>query len=379
MPFQSKRADLELSAEDRQLLETIVRSRSESAQRIERARMLLSYVDGQTVSTIARVMRTNRPKVERCLDKALQAGPRAALEDLPRQGRTPSLTPEARAYVVALACRKPKDLGYAAELWTTSALALHVRKHGPAEGHVCLSNLSRGTVSKILTRQQIRPHKIAYYLERRDADFEAKMAQILCVYREVEMWRETGKDVSEMVAVLSYDEKPGIQALGCTAPDLPPEPGKHGTWGRDHEYVRHGTVSLIAGIDLSSGAVYGHVTDRHRSREFIAFLKDIDTRYPETTKIRIVLDNHSAHTSKETREYLATRPNRFELIFTPKHGSWLNLVETFFSKMTRSMLRGIRVSSKQELKDRILLYLEEVNQAPVIFRWKYGLDKLSVA
>jgi len=378
MPFESKRAKLTLTAEERAMIETVARSRTEQAQRVERAKMLLAYQSGQSVSAIARTLRTNRPRVERCLNKALQLGPQAAIADLPRKGRQPQLTPEARAYLVNLACRKPKELGYAAELWTTAQLAAHARRQGPAEGHPSLAHLSRGTVSKILSRQQIKPHKISYYLERRDPDFEAKMAQVLCVYREVALWRAAKEDVSELVAVLSYDEKPGIQALGCTAPDLPPKPGQHSGWSRDHEYVRHGTVSLMAGIDLLNGTVHGQVVDRHRSREFIAFLKMLDGHYPVSAKIRIIMDNHSAHISKETRAYLATRPNRFEFIFTPKHGSWLNLVETFFSKMARSMLRGIRVDSKEELRERIMRYLDEINEAPVVFRWKYGLDMVSV-
>ena len=205
------------------------------------------------------------------------------------------------------------------------------------------------------------------------------MAQVLFVYKEVKLLREAGKDVSAMIAILSYDEKPGIQAIENTAPDLPPEPGKHPELARDYEYVRHGTVSLMAGIDLLDGKVHGQVVDRHRSREFVVFLKMLEQSYPSTAKIRIILDNHSAHKSKETRAYLATVPNRFEFIFTPTHGSWLNLIETFFAKMTKSMLRGIRVSSKQELKDRINLYLSEVNESPVVFRWKYGLDLVSVA
>ena len=159
---------------------------------------------------------------------------------------------------------------------------------------------------------------------------------------------------------------------------MPPEPGKHPELARDYEYVRYGTVSLMAAIDLLNGQVHGQVVDRHRSREFIAFLKTLDQVYPSTAKIRIVLDNHSAHTSKETRKYLGSVPNRFEFIFTPKHGSWLNLIEVFFAKMTKQMLRGIRVSSKQELKDRISKYLDEVNEIPVVFRWKYGLDSISL-
>jgi transposase len=173
---------------------------------------------------------------------------------------------------------------------------------------------------------------------------------------------------------LSYDEKPGIQAIGNTAPDLPPVPGRHATVGRDHEYKRYGTVSLLAGIDLLSGEVLGLVRDRHRSAEFVEFLRLAHQHYPPGARIRMVLDNHSAHISKETRMYLDSVPNRFDFVFTPKHGSWLNLVESFFGKLAKTLLRGIRVNSKAELRARIELYLQEVNEEPVVFKWKYKLQ-----
>lgn len=379
MPFESRRAKLSLTDAEHAELSRLCRSRTVPAARVERAAMLLAYAAGDSISAIAKARETNRPKVERCVDKALQLGVMTALIDLPRSGRRPEITPEARTWLIDLACQKPKNLGYSYELWTTALLAKHARDHCSAAGHPSLAKLSRGTVSKILSRSETRPHKIRYYLERRDPEFEQKMAQVLFVYKEVKLLREAGKDVSAMIAILSYDEKPGIQAIENTAPDLPPEPGKHPELARDYEYVRHGTVSLMAGIDLLDGKVHGQVVDRHRSREFVVFLKMLEQSYPSTAKIRIILDNHSAHKSKETRAYLATVPNRFEFIFTPTHGSWLNLIETFFAKMTKSMLRGIRVSSKQELKDRINLYLSEVNESPVVFRWKYGLDLVSVA
>jgi transposase len=313
-------------------------------------------------------------KVERCVNKAIQFGAIASLDDLPGRGKPAKISEAARAWVLSLACQKPKDFGYSYELWTTSLLAAHIRKHCVTAGYSGLAQLSRGTVSKILAKSKIRPHKMVYYLERRDPDFEIKMAQVLCVYNEVALLRKVGNSEPSMLAVLSYDEKPGIQAIEDTAPDLPPIPGTHPTWGRDHEYIRHGTVSLLAGIDLLTGKVYGIVEERHRSREFINFLRMLDSQYPPETRLRMILDNHSAHVSKETRSYLATIPNRFEFIFTPKHGSWLNLVESFFGKMARTMLRGIRAASKVELKERIVKYLVEVNEAPVVFRWKYGVD-----
>jgi len=379
MPFQSTRAKLVLSAEVESRLKMLAHSRTEPAQRVERAQILLAYAAGEPINALARRLGTNRPKIERCVNKALQIGPLAALEDLPGRGKPASISAEARAWVVSLACQKPKDLGYAQELWTTRLLAAHIHQHCTAQGHPSLLRLARGTVSKILRQNQVRPHKISYYLERRDPDFEAKMAQVLYVYREVQALRESGKETPSLIAVLSYDEKPGIQVLENTAPDLPPRPGVHPTLSRDYEYVRHGTLSLLAGIDLLTGYVHGMVVDRHRSREFVAFLKRVDSFYPASATIRIILDNHSAHLSKETRAYLATVPNRFDFVFTPTHGSWLNLVESFFGKLAKTLLRGIRGSSKEELRERIERHLQELNQDPVVMKWTYKLDTISVA
>jgi transposase len=272
-----------------------------------------------------------------------------------------------------------KDLGYSYELWTTDRLARHVREHCLAKGHPSLRRLSRGTVSKLLTKAAVQPHKVTYYLERRDPDFDAKMAQVLCVYAQVELLRQQAPAEETLVAYLSYDEKPGIQALGNLAPDRPPVPGEHPCRARDHQYVRYGTMTLMAGIDLLTGHIHGLVTERHRSAEFVEFLQQVDACYPQEITVRIILDNHSAHTSKETRHYLATVPNRFEFVFTPTHGSWLNLIEGFFAKMAKTMLRGIRVQSKAELVARIHQYLAEINQAPVVHRWKYGLDSVRVS
>jgi transposase len=381
MPFQSQRAKLTLPPQTKDQLTVISRSRTELAQRVERARILLAYETGQSVSAIAKQHATNRPKVERCIDKALELGALAALADLPGRGKPATITDADRAWVVSLACQKPKDLGYSYELWTTKLLAAHVRGHCLEHGHPALARTARGTISKILSANKIRPHKISYYLERRDAEFEAKRVQVLFVYKEVALLREQAERGGDpgLIAVLSDDEKPGIQAIQNTAPDLPPQPGKHSCLGRDYEYIRHGTLSLLAGIDLLSGHVHGLVTERHRSREFIDFLKLVDAHYPAGTLIRIVLDNHSAHISKETQRWLAGVPNRFEFVFTPKHGSWLNMIESFFGKMAKTMLRGIRVESKEELKRRIMLYLSEINESPVVFRWKYRLAEIAVS
>jgi transposase len=374
MPFKSRRAKLRLDKDTRSKMTVLSVSRKEPLVHVERAKMILAYEEGETISGIAKRLGTNRPKVERCIDKALQIGALAALDDLPRSGKPPNITAEANAWIISLACQKPKELGYSYELWTTRLLAKHAREHCESAGHSCLAKFSRGTVSKILSKNEIRPHKIKYYLEKRDPRFDEKMAQVLHVYREVSLIHKKNEDVSLKTAILSYDEKPGIQAIENKAPDLSPKPGEYPCVARDYEYIRHGTVTLMGGIDLLTGKAHGIVVDRHRSEEFVTFLKMLDSEYASSAKIRMILDNHSAHTSKETRAFLATMPNRFEFIFTPTHGSWLNLIESFFSKMARTMLRGIRVSSKDELKRRIEKYLSEVNAEPVIYRWKWNLD-----
>src|ERR1700761_803384 len=371
--------ELAMSIEELEILTTVSRSRTKLASRVSRAQMLLAYRDHPSFCAVGKKLGVHHQTVQRCVERALVYGPMAALDDRPRPGKEPTITAEARTWLVSLACRKAKDLGYPHELWTTRLLARHAREHGPAEGHACLGKLVQGTLCKILNEQEVKPHKVRYYLERRDPEFKAKMAEVLCVYREVKIIKETAaaskKEPSDAVAIVSYDEKPGIQAIATTAPDLPPEPSEHATFARDHEYKRLGTVSLLAGIDLLTGAVHALVKDRHRSREFIEFLTLLDAAYPAHTAIKLILDNHSAHISKEIKAWLAEQPaGRFEFTFTPKHGSWLNLVEGFFSKLARSVLRRIRVASKQELKQRIIAAIDEFNRHPVVHTWSYKLD-----
>ena len=367
-------SDLAIGEEELAELEIISRSRTEPAGRVCRARMLLAYREDPSFFAVGVGLGVHHQTVQRCVARAMTDGALAALEDRARPGREPVITQPARAWLIDLACRKAKELGYPHEVWTTRLLAQHARQHGPAAGHACLADLAQGTVCKILDAGEVKPHKVRYYLERRDPEFAEKMAEVLCVYREVKLLKKRTKS-ADAVAIVSYDEKPGVQAIGVTAPDLPPVPGIHPTVARDHEYKRHGTVSLLAGIDLLTGKVHALVKDRHRSREFIEFLKLLDVAYPTHTAIKVILDNHSAHISKETRGWLAAqRSGRFEFVFTPTHGSWLNLVEGFFSKLARSVLRHIRVASKQELKDRIMAAIDLINHQPVVHTWSYMLN-----
>jgi transposase len=371
--------ELAIGEEDLRRLQVIARSRTEPASQVERARMLLAYREDPSFFAVGQALRVHHQTVQRCVERAVAYGPMAALDDRPRPGKEPVITPAAKAWLVDLACRKAKELGYPHELWTTRLLARHARQHGPAAGHDCLAKLAQGTVCKILNRQAVKAHKVRYYLERRDEEFEEKMAKVLCVYREVALLKEataTAQEPSKPVAVVSYDEKPGLQAIANTAPDLPPQPGVYPSFARDFEYKRHGTLSLLAGIDLLTGKVHALVKDRHRSREFVEFLKLLDAAYPTDTAIKLILDNHSAHISRETKAWLAAQPDgRFAFTFTPKHGSWLNLIEGFFSKLARSVLRYIRVASKQELKERIMAAIDDINRRPVVHTWSYMLNK----
>jgi transposase len=369
---KTKRAKLSITSEQRTKLEQLSKSRKAPLREVQRAKVLLHYADETPISQIQQLVNVSRPSIYKCIDKALAAGVDAGLKDFYHRPFEPTIDDAAKTWVVNLACTKPKDHGLAAELWTYSELAKYTRLHAPSDGHPCLSKAAKATIWRILSANEIRPHKIKYYLERRDPDFEQKMQEVLMVYQEVNLQNDTqsADNVYPSTITVSVDEKPGVQAIDTVAADLPPRPGRHKSVGRDYEYKRLGTVSILAALDLHTGKILAQVHDRHRSREFIELLKELDDYYPKESTVRVVLDNHSSHVSKETMEYLNTRPGRFVYVHTPKHGSWLNLIETAFSKMARTFLRHIRVSSKEELQERILKGISEINSTPVVYRWK---------
>lgn len=182
--------ELTIGDEDVTKLMAIARSRTEPASRVERARMFLAYRDDPSFFGVGRLLGVHHQTVQRCIERAAAFGPLAALGDSARPGKMATITPEAKAWLVSLGCRKAKDFGYPHELWTTRLLARHAREYGPAVGHECLAKLVQRTVCKILDAHAVKPHKIRYYLERRDPEFEEKMAHVLCIYREVEILKE---------------------------------------------------------------------------------------------------------------------------------------------------------------------------------------------
>jgi transposase len=372
MPGISRRPKLTLTPDELRELQQLGQSKTAAFREVQRARIITRYHTGEAVAQIARKVQMTRKSVAKWITRALAIGPKAALKDTYHRPKEPTITEEARAWVVHLACIKPQELGYAAEVWTRSALAQHVRTHAVEAGHPSLAHAAKATVHRILAQQPLHPERIKYYLEKRDPQFEEKMKAVLVVYQQVALQNEarTSPDPPLPVVTVSVDEKPGLQAIANTAPDLPPVAGQHPEVARDSEYERLGTCSILAGLDLHDGHITARVERRHRSVEFIGLLKDLDEYYPRECTIRLILDNHSAHISNETQEYLATRPNRFRYVLTPTHGSWLNIIESLFGKMARTFLKHIRVQSWEELRRRILLGITEINAAPVVHRWK---------
>lgn len=374
---------IELTIEDIEYLQSLTRQRTIQAQVVDRAKMLLYKAQGMSNKSIADRLDVNINTVKLCLSKFKKGGISRALFDDPRSGRKVEITDDAVAWIIDIACQRPADLGYSQELWTLKNLHCHIQSHAEEAGYPRLASITKPMVQKILKRSDIKPFKIKYYCEKRDPDFEAKMHDVLVVYKQVSMqFDENGNIIipegEPMVHTISCDEKPGIQAIATTSEDLRPSE-ENGCVYRDYEYKRLGTLSLLAGIDLLTGQAIPVVSETHKSSDFICLLKKFDEMYPEGDIIRIICDNHSAHKSKEVQNYLATRAEgRFVFVFTPTHGSWLNLIESFFSKMTKQMLKGIRVKSKEELAERIYLYFDEVNADPVVYHWTYKLDEISV-
>ena len=268
--------ELTMTDEEIERLRVLSRSRTEPASRVSRAQMLLAYRENPSFCAVGQRVGVHHQTVQRCVERALAYGPLAAIEDRPRPGKEPVITPEAKAWLVSLACDKAKEHGYPHELWTTRLLARHAREHGPGAGHECLARLVQGTVCKILGQEEIKPHKVRYYLERRDAEFEQKMAEVLCVYREVQVLKKAAaksKKSGKPVAIVSYDEKPGIQAIATTAPDLPPVPGTYATFARDYEYNRPSGPIVRLGLQRPAPGVERVINDHAVLQHFVIVRK----------------------------------------------------------------------------------------------------------
>lgn len=377
---------INLTEEEISYLESLINKGTIEARVYRRAKILLLKSVGMSNEAIAEKLDTTVPTVRLCLKKYADSGVEAALKDAAGRGRKHEIFDDHKTWVINIACQKPTAFGLSAELWYPTSLTRYINSVAVKQGYPRMATVSESSIRKILHEAQLNPHKVTYYCEKRDPDFDKKMHDVLVIYKQIELrFDEEGKLIpfssdEKAVHTLSYDEKPGIQAISITSEDKLPIPNteKVSTVMRDYEYKRLGTVSLLAAIDLLTGEAIPLVSNTHKSSDFVNFLKIVDEKYPKGDKVRIILDNHSAHTSIETQEYLNTVPGRFEFVFTPTHGSWLNMIEGFFSKMTRQMLTGIRVESKEELKERILKYFEEINAVPVPYKWKYKMETIDL-
>ncbi len=375
---------INISETDKAALESILRRNTVEARLFIRAKILLLKADNNSNEYIADKLDITVPTVRLCIEKYNEGGIENALNDSKGRGHKAEITDAHITRVINKACQKPKDYGYSAELWYPASFTRFINSAAEKEGHPRMATVSEFTLRKILDNAKIRPFKVTYYCEKRDPDFDSKMHDVLVIYKQLSLQFDEEGNLRPFegtpVHTLSYDEKPGVQAIGNTAEDRPPVPdtGKASSLWRDYEYIRFGTISLLAAIDLLTGEAIPFVSPTHKSSDFVHFLKMLDGKYPPGDKIRLILDNHSAHTSRETQEYLNTVPGRFEFVFTPTHGSWLNMVEGFFSKMTKQMLNGIRVASKDELEDRIYKYFNVINEVPVPYHWSYSLDDIDL-
>jgi hypothetical protein len=215
----SKKPELQISDEDLKGLHKTSVSRTEPYRSVIRAHILLQYHQGKRISHIAKDLKTNRPLVERTVNRALAYGVIQGLKDLPGRGAKPVITDDAKSWVLFIACGKPTCYGYSYETWTYQLLIKHIRIHCHAAGFECLQKINKGVLNGILSKGNIKPHKISYYLERRDDEFEVKMANVLQVYKEIALIND-GELEKPNEVTLSYDEKPGIQAIKNIAPQL---------------------------------------------------------------------------------------------------------------------------------------------------------------
>jgi transposase len=329
-----------VSAEDRERLAAVLADRNRPQKHVARARIILASAERLEVAEVARRARISRPAVWRWQQRFAEAGVDGLLRDKTRKPGKPA-TPDAVVQgVVALTCGEPPG---EATHWTGRMMAK-------------AAGLSLRTVQRIWAAHRLQPHRLRSFKRSRDPEFITKLADIVGLYLAP----------PRHAVVLSVDEKSQIQALDRTQPGLPLKPGKAGTM--THDYVRHGTTTLFAALNVLDGTVLGRCMQRHRHQEFIRFLGAIEAAVPAGKLVHVILDNYATHKHPKVRAWLA-RHERWTFHYTPTSGSWLNAVETFFSAMTRRRLRRGVFRSLVDLQAAIHRYLAEHNADPKPFVW----------
>ena len=336
-----------LSAEDRQRLAAVLADRNRPQKHVARARIILHSAERLDVAEVARRAQISRPAVWRWQQRFAEAGVDGLVHDKTRKPGKPP-TPEATVRrVVALTCGEPPG---EATHWTGRMMAK-------------VTGLSLRTVQRIWATHRLQPHRLRSFKRSRDPEFITKLTDIAGLYLAP----------PRHAVVLSVDEKSQIQALDRTQPGLPLKPGKAGTM--THDYVRHGTTTLFAALNVLDGTVLGRCMARHRHQEFIRFLNAVEAAVPAGKLVHCILDNYATHKHPKVRAWLE-RHERWTFHYTPTSGSWLNAVETFFSAMTRRRLRRGVFRSLVDLQAAIHRYLAEHNADPKPFVWTATPEKI---
>jgi transposase len=329
-----------VSAEDRWRLAAIVGDRNRPQKHVARARIVLLSADRLDVATVARRAGSSRPAVWRWQRRFAEAGVDGLLRDKTRKPGKAPLDDDLVRRVVALTCGEPPG---EVTHWTGRAMAAAV-------------GISLRSVQRIWAAHKLQPHRLRTFKRSRDPAFLAKLEAIVGLYVAP----------PRHAVVLSVDEKSRIQALDRTQPGLPLKPGKAGTM--THDYVRNGTTTLFAALNILDGTVLGRCMQRHRHQEFLRFLNAVEAAVPAGKLIHCILDNYGTHKHPKVVAWLARHP-RWTFHFTPTSGSWLNAIETFFSALTRRRIRRGTFGSIVDLQAAINRYLAEHNADPRPFVW----------
>jgi transposase len=343
---------LTLTVQERSALEVQARAKGQPARVVERARIVLLAADGVPGLEIAERVGCSEPTVIRWRSRFAEDG-LAALVDQPRSGKPPTIEQAVREEVLSLTLTEPPaELGITH--WSSRLLADRLRKQG--------KQISHATVARIWKHFGIQPHRFGTFKFSTDPELEAKVRDVVGLYL----------NPPDKAVVLCVDEKSQIQALDRTAPILPLRPGLPAS--ATHDYIRHGTTTLFAALEVATGKVTDACYHRHRHQEFLRFLKQVAKAYPRV-KLHVVADNYGTHKHPVVKAWLAKNP-RITMHFTPTSGSWLNLVETFFSIITRQAIRRGVFTSVPDLIDAITTWADARNDDPTPFVWHAAADEI---
>lgn len=337
---------LVLSPAERDMLEQWTRRRTTAQALAQRARIVLECAAGTANRTVARDLRVNEDTVGKWRQRFMAQRVDGLLDE-PRPGAPRTVSDAQVEQVVTLTLeRTPREATH----WSTRAMAARC-------------GLSQSTVARIWRAFGLQPHRTESFKLSKDPLFIEKVRDIVGLYL----------DPPDRALVLCVDEKSQIQALDRTQPLLPMRPGQ--VERRTHDYVRHGTTSLFAALDVKTGEVIGRCQRRHRATEFRKFLNTIDAAVPRDLDVHLVVDNYATHKTPLIRRWLAKRP-RYHMHFTPTGGSWLNQVERWFALLTQRQLRRGVHRSTRALESAITQYIALVNEHPKPFVWTKSADEI---